>query len=109
MAAVTCKLEAEAERLAELVAVMEDREEQLVGEVSYQLSIVYLCINCISIYISTQVRGEQEARRLAEARLEVMARRREVADSAGDHMKRVLLLTAAFGATNVVMKACTML
>ena len=55
------------------------------------------------------MRGEQEARRLAEARLEVMARRREVADSAGDHMKRVLLLTAAFGATNVVMKACTML
>ena len=34
VAAVTGKLEAEAERLAELVAVMEDREEQLVGEVS---------------------------------------------------------------------------
>ena len=61
------------------------------------------------MYLSTQVRGEQEARRLAEARLEVMARRREVADSAGERMKRVLLLTAAFGATNVVMKACTML
>ena len=52
VAAVTGKLEAEAERLAELVAVMEDREEQLVGEVSYlsnYLSINY-CIYCISIY-----------------------------------------------------------
>ena len=107
MAAVTGKLEAEAERLAELGAVMEDREEQLVGEVSYLST--YLTTNYLTIYLSTQVRGEQEARRLAEARLEVMARRREVADTAGDRMKRVLLLTAAFGATNVVMKACTML
>ena len=43
VAAVTGKLEAEAERLAELVAVMEDREEQLVGEVSYLSN--YLSIN----------------------------------------------------------------
>ena len=107
VAAVTGKLEAEAERLAELVAVMEDREEQLVGEVSYLST--YLTTNYLTIYLSTQVRGEQEARRLAEARLEVMARRREVSDTAGERRKRVLLLTAAFGATNVVMKACTML
>ena len=46
VAAVTGKLEAEAERLAELVAVMEDREEQLVGEVSYLSNYlsIYLCI-----------------------------------------------------------------
>ena len=47
VAAVTGKLEAEAERLAELVAVMEDREEQLVGEVSdlsNYLFIYYLFI-----------------------------------------------------------------
>ena len=48
VAAVTGKLEAEAERLAELVAVMEDREEQLVGEVS-DLSN-YLFIHYLSIY-----------------------------------------------------------
>ena len=49
MAAVTGKLEAEAERLAELVAVMEDREEQLVGEVS-EISN-YLFIHYLFIFL----------------------------------------------------------
>ena len=49
MAAVTGKLEAEAERLAELVAVMEDREEQLVGEVSYLSN--YLFIHYLFTYL----------------------------------------------------------
>ena len=51
VAAVTGKLEAEAERLAELVAVMEDREEQLVGEVSYHPTIYCLSVYQLYIYL----------------------------------------------------------
>ena len=89
-------LEAEAERLTDLLGVMEDREEQLLG----------------------QVRAEAEARTKAEDRARstegVMARRR-VAEEVGDKMKKVLLLTAAFGAVHsalqhdLVMGSCTML
>ena len=109
------KLEAEAERLSDLLSVMEDREEQLLG----------------------QVRREEEARRSAEDRVrtsEVALAGRRAAEEVGDKMKKVLmmimmlimmmmimmimkvlLLTAAFGAVHtalqrdLVMGSCTML
>ena len=62
VAAVTGKLEAEAERLAELVAVMEDREEQLVGEVSY-LSNYLLSIYVSTVYLFTYLPRCGESRR----------------------------------------------
>ena len=89
-------LEAEAERLTDLLSVMEDREEQLLG----------------------QVRAEEEARRSAEDRVrstEGALARRRAAEEVGDKMKKVLLLTAAFGAVHsalqhdLVMGSCTML
>ena len=89
-------LEAEAERLADLLGVMEDREEQLLG----------------------QVRAEAEARTKAEDRArstEGALARRRAAEEVGDKMKKVLLLTAAFGAVHsalqhdLVMGSCTML
>ena len=61
------ELETETERLSDLLAVMEMREEQLVG----------------------QVTSQEEARREAERQLEI-----------GTKIKRVLLLTAAFGAVH---------
>ena len=82
-------LEAETERLTDLLGVMEEREEQLVGE----------------------VRSQEQARLLAEEKVA----RREAADRIGDRMKRVLLLTAAFGAVHtalqhdIMMGSCTML
>ena len=75
---------------------MEDREEQLLG----------------------QVRAEEEARRSAEDRVsfsEGALTRRRAAEEVGDKMKKVLLLTAAFGAVHsalqhdLVMGSCTML
>ena len=119
------KLEAEAERLSDLLSVMEDREEQLLG----------------------QVRVEAEARTRAEDRArstEGVLARRKAAEEVGDKMKKVLmmimlmimimmtimimmmmmimmmimkvlLLTAAFGAVHtalqhdLVMGSCTML
>ena len=108
------RLEAEAERLSDLLSVMEDREEQLLG----------------------QVRREEEARRSAEDRVrtsEVALAGRRAAEEVGDKMKKVLmmirmmlmmimmmimkvlLLTAAFGAVHtalqhdLVMGSCTML
>ena len=65
------KLEAEAERLSDLLSVMEDREEQLLG----------------------QVRREEEARRSAEDRVrtsEVALAGRRAAEEVGDKMKKVL-------------------
>ena len=82
-------LEAETERLTDLLGVMEEREEQLV----------------------TEVKSQEEARRLAEEKVS----RREAADRIGDRMKRVLLLTAAFGAVHTALQhdimigSCTML
>ena len=75
---------------------MEDREEQLLG----------------------QVRAEEEARRSAEDRAscsEGALTRRRATEEVGDKMKKVLLLTAAFGAVHsalqhdLVMGSCTML
>ena len=88
-------LEAEAERLADLLSVMEDREEQLLG----------------------QVRAEEEARREAEDRArstEGALARRRAAEELGDKMKKALLLTAAFGAVHTALQhdlviPCTML
>ena len=83
------KLEAETERLADLLGVMEEREEQLVE----------------------QVREQEEARMVLETRVA----RRDAADRVGDRMKKVLLLTAAFGAVHsalqhdLVLGSCTML
>ena len=83
------KLEAETERLADLLGVMEEREEQLVE----------------------QVKEQQEARMVLETRVT----RRDAADRVGDRMKKVLLLTAAFGAVHsalqhdLVLGSCTML
>ena len=57
------------------------------------------------------LRQEVEARMLAEEKVS----RREAADRIGDRMKRVLLLTAAFGAVHtalqhdIIMGSCTML
>ena len=67
------RLEAEAERLSDLLSVMEDREEQLLG----------------------QVRREEEARRSAEDRVrtsEVALAGRRAAEEVGDKMKKVLML-----------------
>ena len=88
-------LEAEAERLTDLLSVMEDREEQLLG----------------------QVRAEAEARTRAEDRArstEGVLARRKAAEEVGDKMKKVLLLTAAFGAVHSALQhdlviPCTML
>ena len=88
-------LEAEAERLTDLLSVMEDREEQLLG----------------------QVRAETEARTRAEDRVrstEGVLARRKAAEEVGDKMKKVLLLTAAFGAVHSALQhdlviPCTML
>ena len=88
-------LEAEAERLSDLLSVMEDREEQLLG----------------------QVRVEAEARTRAEDRArstEGVLARRKAAEEVGDKMKKVLLLTAAFGAVHSALQhdlviPCTML
>merc|ERR1719384_2114174 len=66
------ELELETERLSDLLGVMEMREEQLVGE----------------------VRSQEEARREAERRLTS----RLAGEELGRKMKKVLLLTAAFGA-----------
>ena len=87
--------EAEAERLSDLLSVMEDREEQLLG----------------------QVRAEAEARTWAEDRVrstEGVLARRKAAEEVGVKMKKVLLLTAAFGAVHSALQhdlviPCTML
>jgi len=90
------ELQEEAERLSDLLGVMEEREEQLLG----------------------QVRTQETARHEAELKAKetkVQLARREAADQLGDKMKKVLLLTAAFGAVHsalnndLVMGACTML
>ena len=83
------ELETETERLSDLLAVMEMREEQLVGE----------------------LRSQQEARRQAERRLTSKLAGEEL----GRKMKKVLLLTAAFGAVHTALQhdilagACTVL
>ena len=83
------ELELETERLSDLLGVMEMREEQLVGE----------------------VRSQEEARREAERRLTS----RLAGEELGRKMKKVLLLTAAFGAVHTALQhdvlagTCTML
>ena len=83
------ELETETERLSDLLGVMEMREEQLVGE----------------------VRTQEEARREAEGKLT----RRLAGEDLGGKMKKVLLLTAAFGAVHSAVQhdllagTCTML
>ena len=83
------ELELETERLSDLLGVMEMREEQLVGE----------------------LRSQQEARRQAERRLTSKLAGEEL----GRKMKKVLLLTAAFGAVHTALQhdilagACTVL
>ena len=86
------ELETETERLSDLLGVMEMREEQLVGE----------------------VRTQEEARREAEGKLT----RRLAGEELGRNMKKVLLLTAAFGAVHSAVQhdllagtwgTCTML
>ena len=83
------ELELETERLSDLLGVMEMREEQLVGE----------------------VRTQEEARREAERQLT----RRSAGEDLGRKMKKVLLLTAAFGAVHSALHhdllagTCTML
>ena len=90
------KLQVEAERLSDLLGVMEEREEQLLGQVR------------------TQETARQEAEfKVKETKLKLA--RREAADQLGDKMKKVLLLTAAFGAVHsalnndLVMGGCNML
>ena len=83
------ELETETERLSDLLAVMEMREEQLVG----------------------QVTSQEEARREAERKL----CRRLVTEELGTNIKKVLLLSAAFGAVHsavsqdLVTGSCTVL
>ena len=88
------KLEAETERLSDLLGVMEEREEQLLE----------------------QLRQQELARRRAERKMEqTQVTRSHPGDNIGDRMKKVLLLTAAFGAvhsalqSDLTMGACNML
>ena len=91
------KLEAETERLSDLLGVMEEREEQLLE----------------------QLRHQEQARRRAEENMEqtqvTRLTRKHAGDNIGDKMKKVLLLTAAFGAvhsalqSDLTMGACNML
>lgn len=90
------KLEAEAERLSDLLGVMEEREEQLLDQVKFQ-----------------EVAREEAELKVRET--EGKLAKKEAADQIGDRMKKVLLLTAAFGAVHqalqndLVMGSCTML
>merc|ERR1711983_696649 len=90
------ELEAEAERLSDLLGVMEEREEQLLDQVKFQ-----------------EVAREEAELKVRET--EGKLAKKEAADQIGDRMKKVLLLTAAFGAVHqalqndLVMGSCTML